>query len=303
MLHKFAKDKLSLIFLTLLLLIEFGPVPHLQNIGFYCGDPKISHKFTGDTIRARTLIAISFIAPFLVCCLIEYSRSSNRPDRYGVSRLSWFRRALLWYKEYFIGLLFCYVIIDVAKVIVGEPRPHFLDTCQPAQAVNCTQGYIAHYTCTNKMLSGYLIRDSYKSFPSGHAAFSVYSAVFTIWYLQRRMIPVTYTLLPLLQILCIVWALCCSLTRITDRRHHWWDVLAGSIVGVATSVYAIKIFCCDFQLDSYQNLLKVKNTVSDVKENGILHRNGNVRQLSVRRLLTMPTGIVDGHHELNQVHS
>lgn len=68
-------------------------------------------------------------------------------------------------------------------------------------------------------------------------------------------------------------------------------------------MFQIKIFCCDFQLDSYQNLLKVKNTVSDVKENGILHRNGNVRQLSVRRLLTMPTGIVDGHHELNQVHS
>lgn len=77
------------------------------------------------------------------------------------------------------------------------------------------------------------------------------------WYLQRRMIPVTYTLLPLLQILCIVWALCCSLTRITDRRHHWWDVLAGSIVGVATSVYAVSISNLSFY-SNQSHCLKLK---------------------------------------------
>lgn len=52
---------------------------------------------------------------------------------------------------------------------------------------------------------------------------------------------VTLLLVPWLQGMCLLWALVCSLTRITDHRHHWWDVLAGSLVGVVSAVYTVSL--------------------------------------------------------------
>lgn len=40
-------------------------------------------------------------------------------------------------------------------------------------------------------------------------------------------------------LIALTWGPLCGLTRITDRRHHWWDVLAGATVGVAGAIYTI----------------------------------------------------------------
>lgn len=44
----------------------------------------------------------------------------------------------LWYGHYSIGIIALTFICDVMKTLVGEPRPHFLDTCKPREAENCT---------------------------------------------------------------------------------------------------------------------------------------------------------------------
>lgn len=44
----------------------------------------------------------------------------------------------LWYGHYTIGIIGLTFICDVMKTLVGEPRPHFLDTCKPREAENCT---------------------------------------------------------------------------------------------------------------------------------------------------------------------
>ena len=49
------------------------------------------------------------------------------------------KQALYWYWEFFVGLVMVLVVTDVAKCLVGEPRPHFLDTCQPDLAYNCNK--------------------------------------------------------------------------------------------------------------------------------------------------------------------
>lgn len=38
---------------------------------------------------------------------------------------------------------------------------------------------------------------------------------------------------------CLLWGVICSLSRITDRRHHWHDVLAGSIFGIIFALYYV----------------------------------------------------------------
>ena len=54
-------------------------------------------------------------------------------------KLSW-RRTIFWFKSYGINLVFMLLMMDVTKVLVGEHRPHFLETCRPDTAVNCTVG-------------------------------------------------------------------------------------------------------------------------------------------------------------------
>lgn len=50
-----------------------------------------------------------------------------------------------------------------------------------------------------------------------------------------------------LQILSIIFGIVCSITRITDHRHHWWDVACGAILGALTAIFAVseKTFILD----------------------------------------------------------
>ena len=32
----------------------------------------------------------------------------------------------------------------------------------------------------------------------------------------------------------------CSISRIIDKRHHWWDVLAGVIGGISLAVITVR---------------------------------------------------------------
>lgn len=48
------------------------------------------------------------------------------------------KQVWFWYGHYIIGMVALTFICDVMKTLIGEPRPHFLDTCKPREAENCT---------------------------------------------------------------------------------------------------------------------------------------------------------------------
>ncbi|KAK9504474.1 hypothetical protein O3M35_010798 [Rhynocoris fuscipes] len=221
-----------------ILLAECGVVPVLSPIGFRCRDPKLSYKYNGDTISARLLLLITFVSPFLV--VVGAECWCNR-YKSGVCRdCSWWKAAVIWYRDFLLGFLVVIAVTVVIKGIVGEPRPHFLDTCQPKEAKNCTNQFISKFECGNKNVSSYYIQDASKSFPSGHAAFSFYLFVFLAWFLQRRLEDVKPIVIITLQTIVLTWAIGCSLSRLTDHRHHWWDVLAGSFIGSFIAICSIK---------------------------------------------------------------
>jgi phosphatidate phosphatase len=65
------------------------------------------------------------------------------------------------------------------------------------------------------------------------------------WYLQTRAFKWnhrTVFLVPLVQLLALTFAIVASLTRVTDHRHHWWDVLIGFFIGVSTAYYTVSNF-------------------------------------------------------------
>ncbi|XP_043605584.1 phospholipid phosphatase 1-like isoform X1 [Bombus pyrosoma] len=268
---------LALSVFVLLAVLEFGTVPQ-QHIGFYCNDPKISFKFMGDTISITLLIVGCLLIPIIVMWLSEficYSADSYDAELgYAGSRA---KQIWLWYGHYSIGIIALTFICDVMKTLIGEPRPHFLDTCKPREAENCTNEYVEKYTCTNTEHSEWFVSDSSKSFPSGHSALSMFTTTFIVWYLQRRLPDRTFFLKPWLQCIIFLWTVICSLTRIGDNRHHWWDVLAGIILGFAFSMLTVVVPCRKFHLN--QNVSQIYSEPVESEQINFNERKQNAKKL------------------------
>jgi phosphatidate phosphatase len=256
------------------LTIELGIFPHLKR-GFYCDDKSISHKFIGDTISTGLILSsITLAYPIMwLCEAIIFKPVSLKSSRFKESA----GNAWIYFKDFLFGMLMHIFIVDACKVIFGELRPHFLDVCRPDALETCVPGqYVTNYECTNRINNFWFVRDASKSFPSGHASISFFEALFLIWYLQARISVIRSKLLiPTLQCFLLLWAVLCSVSRITDHRHHWWDVLVGASFGLLACWLTIKYLCNKFE----------RKRVSEV-----VHQNGNAdRHTSVRRLLSERT--------------
>ncbi|KAJ8945220.1 hypothetical protein NQ314_009289, partial [Rhamnusium bicolor] len=157
---------------SVLIITELGYIPGTR-LGFTCNDPQISHKYNGDTVKPAVLLVGSFILPVLVLLFTEILMKETLKKLY-ISEL-WF-----YYKECLIGSTLVLVVTEVAKVVVGEHRPHFFDVCEPDTNQNCVNGsYIETYKCTSTKYGGYFLIDSSRSFPSGHSSVSVFVALFS----------------------------------------------------------------------------------------------------------------------------
>uniref|UniRef100_A0A2A4JDK4 Phosphatidic acid phosphatase type 2/haloperoxidase domain-containing protein n=1 Tax=Heliothis virescens TaxID=7102 RepID=A0A2A4JDK4_HELVI len=224
------------------ILLEVGALPS-RRAGFTCNDPALSYPHTGDTFSISLVAAITVIVPYLVLWAVE--TTLQREDEYlkKSKLLTSAKTAAFIYRDYIYGSVFNFTILEVVKCVVGSPRPTFFDLCQPDKASTCNDSeYVSNYRCTSTKYSRYLQIDSSRSFPSAHASLSIYCGLFLAWYLQRRAFSWhnrSVLLVPLLQILCIVYAAVCSLSRLSDHRHHWWDVLVGGAMGALSVLYTV----------------------------------------------------------------
>uniref|UniRef100_A0A8D8CUJ9 Uncharacterized protein T28D9.3 n=2 Tax=Culex pipiens TaxID=7175 RepID=A0A8D8CUJ9_CULPI len=266
---------------------EFGWFPELVQRGFYCDDRTIQRPYNGDTITAGVIV-VSGLLPLLLIWLAEalfyapstaeYTKMAEVPS--SRSSTSW-RQTWFWFKKYGRGLLLKLLVVDVLKIFAGEHRPHFLDTCRPNVVCEGSE-YIAQYTCTNTEERPYFIRDASKSFPSGHSSVSVYGAIFMIWYLQCRTPKLRSSMaIPLCQMVLATWAMFCSLSRIIDNRHHWWDVLAGAAIGAVTAFLTCTLSC--------KNFASAKQSTSSIayKEHGtnLIETNGRYKEETLRNII------------------
>lgn len=87
------------------------------------------------------------------------------------------------------------------------------------------------------------------------------------WFLQRRMCGVSLILVSWLQVLWLCWAATCSLTRITDNRHHWWDVVAGLVLGIIAGIYTVSTW---ITITAY-TMPTVVNLIFILKQNTLIN--------------------------------
>lgn len=158
--------------LSLLALLEYGIIPGNQQ-GFYCQDPQISFKFEGEVVSPLVLGLGCIAIPFVALLLTEIlSKRTYKNIDVGI----------LWYcyKECATGCILVLLLTEIAKIVFGEHRPHFLDVCQPDNALTCKPfEYVKSFTCTNPKYSKYFLIDSSRSFPSGHASLSWFIGTFS----------------------------------------------------------------------------------------------------------------------------
>lgn len=124
------------------------------------------------------------------------------------------------------GLLFCVslsnVSVSILKNYVSRPRPDTISRCgYPEQ----------HYpNCTKSKL-----QDQFKSWPSGHTATIVSSLIYmAMFFSSCRMKHSRYLLIVSVAYLLASFKL--AATRIVHHRHHFDDVMAGSLIGVVFAV-------------------------------------------------------------------
>ncbi|XP_059845393.1 phospholipid phosphatase 1 isoform X3 [Hypanus sabinus] len=144
-------------------------------------------------------------------------------------------------------------LTDIAKYSIGRLRPHFLDVCQPDWGkLNCSTGYITDFTCQGDKE---LANEARLSFFSGHSSFSMYCMMFLALYLQARMVGDWSRLLrPTLQFGLIAASVYVGLSRVSDYKHHWSDVLTGLIEGAIAAILVV-VFVSDFFKEKHRRIL------------------------------------------------
>ncbi|WVF67986.1 hypothetical protein IAT40_002748 [Kwoniella sp. CBS 6097] len=141
-----------------------------------------------------------------------------------------------------LGLVMSYtmtgVVTQVVKMSVGRPRPDLIARCLPAAgaADHPVFGLSTVDICTSTNM--HVLNDGFKSFPSGHSSLSFAGLGYLSLYLAGKMhlwdrrghrTRAWFALSPLLGGTMV------AISRTEDNRHHWQDVLVGSLLGLFMS--------------------------------------------------------------------
>lgn len=199
--------------------------------GFFCNDESIRYPLKEDTISYQLLggVMIPFTLIVIVCgeCLSVYlSRVKNQSM--GARYVACVYKAV---GSYVFGAAASQSLTDIAKYSIGRLRPNFLAVCKPSwDKINCNSGgYIENFTCAGEPFQ---VDESRLSFYSGHSSFSMYCMMFLVLYIQARLKSHWARLLrPTIQFFLIATAVYVGLSRVSDYKHHWSDVLAGLLQG------------------------------------------------------------------------
>ncbi|XP_076471507.1 phospholipid phosphatase 1-like [Babylonia areolata] len=207
--------------------------------GFFRDDESLMHPFIDkSTIPVGLLYGLGFSLPMLVIMITEgvlLRLRQNQGGSYGENKgLFW--RIWLWI-VYRLGLMFFFGVVvthfstNVPKYTIGRLRPHFFAVCVPDfSKVTNTQSYITEDICTGNNTDD--IKEARVSFPSGHSSMAAYCMLFLVLYLERRFTWQGMLLLKsFLQVVSTLMAVYTCLSRVSDYKHHWSDVLAGGLLG------------------------------------------------------------------------
>ncbi|KAG8722401.1 hypothetical protein FRC08_002882 [Ceratobasidium sp. 394] len=134
-------------------------------------------------------------------------------------------------------------LTQLVKVTVGRPRPDLIDRCQPMSGARdmSPYGLVSVNICTQTDHAR--LKDGFRSFFSGHSSLSFAGLGFLSFYLAGKMHLFDergHTGKAWIALTPLTGALLVAISRTMDYRHHWHDVLIGSLVGLALSYFSYR---------------------------------------------------------------
>ncbi|XP_053480933.1 phospholipid phosphatase 1 isoform X2 [Ictalurus furcatus] len=236
--------------------------------GFFCSDDTIKYPYKEDTISYQLLMGIMIPFTLFVItggeCISIYLRSRSSLINDYVACI---------YKavgSFIFGAAINQSLTDIAKYTIGRLRPHFLSICKPNWSlVDCKSGYIQNFTCTGDKT---LVNEGRLSFFSGHSSFSMYCMLFVALYLQLRMKAEWARLIrPTIQFFLISASVYVGLSRVSDYKHHWSDVLTGFIQGAIVAVFIVICVSDFFKTQLKRDKEEISHTTLQETTNDMNH--------------------------------
>nr|XP_033787157.1 phospholipid phosphatase 1 isoform X1 [Geotrypetes seraphini] len=213
--------------------------------GFFCNDDSIKYPFHESTVTSTVLYTVGLTLPISSMILGEaLSVYFNHLSSNAFIRNNYVATIYKAIGTFIFGAAVSQSLTDIAKYTIGRLRPHFLDICKPDWSkINCSFGYIENFVCQGNAVKA---NEGRLSFYSGHSSFSMYCMLFLALYLQSRMKGDWARLVrPTVQFALIAVAVYVGLSRVSDYKHHWSDVLTGLIQGAIVAVLIV-VYVSDF---------------------------------------------------------
>ncbi|KAF2834290.1 PAP2-domain-containing protein, partial [Patellaria atrata CBS 101060] len=134
----------------------------------------------------------------------------------------------------FLSVGAAFTVTGALKNAIGKPRPDLIDRCQPNVMQDPTPwGLVNHTVCTQT--DNHILKDGFRSFPSGHSSTAFAGLFYLSIYLAAKLHVLDSKGEVWKSFIVIIPSLGASLiagSRIMDARHHPFDVLSGSALGM-----------------------------------------------------------------------
>ncbi|KAF8162840.1 phosphatidic acid phosphatase type 2/haloperoxidase [Crassisporium funariophilum] len=196
---------------------------------FSLDDTSIRHPYAiHERVPNLALYLIAGVAPFVIMIIVNF-----------ITVRSWwdFHNSTL---GLILGLALTGAFTQIVKITVGRPRPDLIDRCQPpAGLVDPPFGLTDWTVCTQT--DNAIMRDGFRSFFSGHSSLSFAGLGFLAFYLAGKMHLFDsrgQTSKAWLALSPFMGATLVAISRTMDYRHHWHDVLVGSILGTVLAFFS-----------------------------------------------------------------
>ncbi|XP_008571318.1 PREDICTED: lipid phosphate phosphohydrolase 1 [Galeopterus variegatus] len=223
--------------------LKLGQIYPFQR-GFFCKDNSINYPYHDSTVTSTVLIIVgvglpisSMILGETLCVYFNFLHSNSFIRNNYIATI---------YKAigtFLFGAAASQSLTDIAKYSIGRLRPHFLDVCDPDWSkINCSDGYIENYICrgnAEKVKEG-------SSVTCNNGRVNMLNFKVLKLYLQARMKGDWARLLrPTLQFGLVAVSIYVGLSRVSDYKHHWSDVLTGLIQGALVAIL-VAVYVSDF---------------------------------------------------------
>ncbi|AYU77969.1 PAP2 superfamily member [Leishmania donovani] len=204
--------------------------PHCRDVDW--SDPAIGHPFaTKEVFPTYSLVIASFVV--MIYFAGELLTRWSRP----AGKLNMWLHVNGWVLTQTWSITLTFAVVSLSKLYAGRLRPDFLSRLASEGITETSWATMTHDSQCRAAREGRL------SFPSGHSSTAFSGYVPPCMYLMGlfrtlrggRLWLVTLLLLPLILPITI------AISRTTDYRHNFDDILAGSICGSALGVLSVVI--------------------------------------------------------------